>query len=394
MRSVVWLRCSILALVIGGGALDEGATGAQPQTTVVVTGDEQQVVEQYVSDWKRPEAGDFANVLDFVHTVLVQRGNPTPDARELRRKAVRAMSRVCSEASSTRPPASKQDLYATWLEQVEKSGSFAAVLRDASWSNKNPRQQGIDAAMQAMLGPTGWLLPQHQAEAIHKMMAARKQGAAEPSRERASFEIKQLQPGVIYLRIPTFEDADIGQRIVKELHKELAAGSNAVLIDLRDNPGGQPEQSNAVADFFLDRRTLQIMRFRDGRLVKFVSRGGASEAAVAVLVNRNTGCGAETLAMALRDNDRAILIGERTAGVLYGKDGVDLPDGRLVLFRCEPTILSPSKADYAVRGIPPHKAIDLNRSNAAVLQEAVEALRASRQNSKRRARQAGDESRP
>lgn len=373
MKFVVWFRYSIITLVLSVVALDRCATGTEPPTIEVLTGNEQAVVEQYVADWKRPEPRDFACILDFVHAVLMQRGEPTPDADELMRKAVQAMSRVVSEQAAT--PTSQKEFCAIWLERVQKSGSFAAVLQDKSWASEKARQKGIDTGMRAMLGTAGWLIPRDQAEMFRKMMAARKQETTESSRPPASFVLKRLQPSVLYLKIPTFEDADIGQRIVKQLRKELTAGADGVLIDLRDNPGGQPEQANAIADVFLDKQTLQIMRFRDGQLVKIFSRPGASEAAVVVLVNRNTGSAAEILAMAISDNDRGTLIGQRTAGALYGKDIIDLPDGRMVIFRCEPTILSASKANYADRGIPPDKVIDAGQAaNNVVIPKALEML--------------------
>lgn len=382
MRPVMPLPYLLLAGALCVGVFGNRAAAAPPPVTVVITGDEQGVVERYASDWKRPEPSDFDNALDLVHAVLIQRGDPTPDAGSLRREAVQAMSRIWSEQASAAAPGSEEELSSAWLQQAEESGSFAALLRDASWESENARRKGLDAGIQAMLGTTGWLLPRDQAESIRKMMAARKQGELERPGAPASFVLRRLQPGVIHLQIPTFEDPSIGRRIVKALHKELRAGADTVLIDLRDNPGGQPEQANAVADVFLDQKTLQIMRFRDGRLVKIVSRPGASDVTVVVLVNRNTGSAAEMLAMALRDNGRGTLIGQRTGGVLYGKDGVDLPGGRMVLFRCEPTILSPSEANYTDRGIPPHKMIDANQSATDVmLQKAQELGRAGRKKS-------------
>jgi carboxyl-terminal processing protease len=69
-------------------------------------------------------------------------------------------------------------------------------------------------------------------------------------------------------------------------------------------------------------------------------------------MNRNTGSSAEMLAMALRDNGRATLIGETSAGALFGKDLAELKDGSVILFRTEPTVLSPLGKDYSVCGLP------------------------------------------
>jgi C-terminal processing protease CtpA/Prc len=59
------------------------------------------------------------------------------------------------------------------------------------------------------------------------------------------------------------------------------------------------------------------------------------------------------LAMALRDNDRGVIVGEATAGALFGKEIIKLKGGETILFRTEPTVLSPSGRDYSTGGIPP-----------------------------------------
>ena len=329
----------------------------------------------------KPE--EFANVLDFVHTVLVQRADPPPDAEELRRKAVGAIA-ASFGVGPKQGSALENERCSTWLKRLHNSNSFAVILQDSCWSSDIARQLGIDAGLRAMLGKTGWLLSRSQAERLRQMMDARTSGAAESPIPATSFAAKRLRPNSLYVHIPTFEDKDIGQRVAKELRKELTAGLDAVLIDLRNNPGGRPEQANAVADVFLDGQPLQIMRFADGRLVEIVSHAGASKVAVAVLVNRHTASAAEMLAMALRDNDRATLVGERTAGFLFGKEGVDLADGRMVFFRCEPTVLSPTRADYAVCGIPPDKMVAAKQSREdAVVQEALETVLSHQETSER-----------
>ena len=173
----------------------------------------------------------------------------------------------------------------------------------------------------------------------------------------------------------------------REIVNQYRGDKNGVVIRLnagmRSAGDLEYQRASSVGHYDSAHQLLLDNRVHEGQagyqvLTPFILRNSD----VAVLVNRNTGSAAEMLAMALRDNGRGTLVGERTDGALYGKDGVDLPDGRMVVFRCEPTILSPSKSNYAVRGIPPHKAIDASQSSKdVVIQEALKAVRPARQNS-------------
>ncbi len=169
----------------------------------------------------------------------------------------------------------------------------------------------------------------------------------------ASIRASVMDPGVVYIKIPLFEGSGIAGRVSELIRRHLTDATSDVILDLRDNPGGRPEEVNAVADIFLDEKHLQILQFRNGRRIAFKSKPGALDVRVVVLTNHNTGSGAEMLAIALHDNHRATVIGRPTAGALFGKDFEKLGDGRLIVFRSEPTVLSPTGKDYSEIGLSP-----------------------------------------
>jgi carboxyl-terminal processing protease len=93
-------------------------------------------------------------------------------------------------------------------------------------------------------------------------------------------------------------------------------GMKALVLDLRGNPGGLLDTSLKVADQFLDDGLLILrirMRMKDHdfkqelpvRLLDFP---------MACLINGASASGSELLAAALQDHQRAVLVGERTAG--------------------------------------------------------------------------------
>ncbi|MHC4675962.1 MAG: S41 family peptidase [Planctomycetota bacterium] len=135
---------------------------------------------------------------------------------------------------------------------------------------------------------------------------------------------KMVNDSVVNIKIPTFEGSGVAKRVKQILSGKVAKDLSAVFLDLRDNYGGRPEEANAIADLLLDGKILQIFEYAKGQHITFMSNPKAWDVRVIVLTNRNTGSGAEMLAMALRDNRRAMIVGERTAGALFGKDFEEL----------------------------------------------------------------------
>ena len=186
-----------------------------------------------------------------------------------------------------------------------------------------------------------------------------------------------VAPGVVCIQIPLFEGSGIAERVNELIGKHRADATSGFVLDLRNNPGGRTEEANAVAAIFLNEKYLQIFRFRNDRQIAFKSKPGALDVRIVVLTNRDTASAAEMLAMAVHDNHRATVIGQPTAGFLFGKDGERLGDGRMIVFRSEPTVLSPTGHDYSETGLPPDIVIEESRSPSGdeILERAIQLIR-------------------
>jgi len=125
---------------------------------------------------------------------------------------------------------------------------------------------------------------------------------------------------------------------VKEAIDEARAqGAKALVLDMRDNPGGLLSQSAAVSDLFLAQGVIVSTRNRreGGRKLEAKDDGSLNESAtklpMVVLINHGSASASEIVAAALQDNGRAIVIGERS----YGKGTVqkifDLPESKASL---------------------------------------------------------------
>jgi carboxyl-terminal processing protease len=118
------------------------------------------------------------------------------------------------------------------------------------------------------------------------------------------------------------------RQAVVELRK---AGSQAYLIDLRDNGGGLLSAAVDVASQFLDGGIVLVERRRNQPDVTFpVTSDGATRAVsepLAVLINGNTASASEIVAGAIQDRQRGRLIGEKSFGKGSVQSIYDLSDG-------------------------------------------------------------------
>lgn len=146
--------------------------------------------------------------------------------------------------------------------------------------------------------------------------------------KQPSVKHQVLEKGIGYLAITRFSEATSADAAAALASLKQQGALEALVLDLRNDPGGLVDQSILVADQFLDAGTIVSIRGRSGTENQTAHKGGlAIGVPITVLVDQGTASAAEILASALRDNGRAKLVGENT----YGKGTVqtffDLEDG-------------------------------------------------------------------
>lgn len=118
-----------------------------------------------------------------------------------------------------------------------------------------------------------------------------------------------------YIELQQFTDQAVSD-LRDELQRVVDEGESGVILDLRRNPGGGLDATVKTADLFLDEGVIltQVNRDGDEKVFRAESGGVATALPVVLLVGPGSASGSEVLACALRDNDRATLIGEQTFG--------------------------------------------------------------------------------
>ena len=173
---------------------------------------------------------------------------------------------------------------------------------------------------------------------------------------RAIIKIKSVKyrilPGDIgYIRFTMFQrnSVDEFKKALEALEKDKKL--QGIIVDVRNNPGGLLDSAVAISDFFLPKGKLIV--YTKGRIPESIKKYYSlhdpvipTDIPVVMLVNGGTASAAEILTGALRYNDRAVVVGEKT----FGKGSVQT--------------LYPLDMGYAVKittakyYMPNHKCID------------------------------------
>jgi len=161
-----------------------------------------------------------------------------------------------------------------------------------------------------------------------------------------------------YVRLLSFPDSS-AQRVHDATKSLVERGAKGVILDLRDNPGGLLTEAVRTASVFMEKGIVCTVSGLHQEETVYEVTGGAEfpRLPVTVLVNGGSASAAEIVAAALADNERAVVVGQRT----YGKASVQsirpLSAGRALKLTTA-TYLTPSGGDLAGHGIRPSVKVD------------------------------------
>ncbi|MBN1402142.1 MAG: S41 family peptidase [Anaerolineae bacterium] len=199
--------------------------------------------------------------------------------------------------------------------------------------------------------------------------------------EIVTVEVEVTEDNIVHVRLREF-NAIAHKRLREALTEALKQDPEGLVLDLRSNPGGYLEMAVEVASEFLPKGTLILQEQERGEATQEyrVRRTGlALNVPLVVLVDAGSASASEIVAGALRDNERGMLIGQRTFGKGSVQNTHELADGsslRVTIARW----LLPSGAHLDGAGIEPDIVVEYTAEDSAAgrdpqLARAIEYLR-------------------
>lgn len=170
--------------------------------------------------------------------------------------------------------------------------------------------------------------------------------------------VKMLDSSIGYVRLSSF----ISQQANQEMHDALQKLSPAkgIILDLRDNPGGLLTNAIDITNMFLTKGNIVSTVDRDGYKTITYSEGKPlCRQPLVVLVNKSSASASEITCGALKDNGRAIIVGQTTFGKGLVQGINRLEDGTGVNVTIA-KYLTPNDTDINKKGIAPDVSVPVS----------------------------------
>ena len=197
-----------------------------------------------------------------------------------------------------------------------KAGDYIVRINNSQVQGKT-----LMEAVKLMRGPVGTSIK----------LTVRRKGSKKPLTfeiQRKIIEVKSVEAKILgkknnigYVRLKSFNENSDKQFIKKIKDYEKQKKLIGYIIDLRNNPGGLLAQAITITDFFLEDGEIVSTKGRQiSETRKFFARSGdgITGKPIIVLINNGSASASEIFAGALKDQKRAIILGENS----YGKGSV------------------------------------------------------------------------
>jgi len=167
---------------------------------------------------------------------------------------------------------------------------------------------------------------------------------------------------IAHIQVTQFADNVSGQ-LKDALNQAKSKGAHKIILDLRDNPGGYLNEAINTASLFVKNGNVLLEQDSSGKRTPMAVNGNTVDTTdtIVILVNENSASAAEIVTGALKDNGRAIVIGQKTFGTGTVLQQFNLSDGSAILLGTQEW-LTPKGQFIRDQGIAPNIKVTLAAS--------------------------------
>lgn len=184
----------------------------------------------------------------------------------------------------------------------------------------------VDQAVKKIRGPKG----------TDVTLTIFREGLKEPKKitiTRGTIIVKSVKgelrkDGLYMIRISSFGD-DTERLFDQEVAKVIELKPKGIILDLRNNPGGYLQGAVTIASEWIDKGPIVIEKYDENNLENYLPEGVArlKNFPTVVLINGGSASAAEIVAGALKDHEKATLVGETSYGKGSVQNLIPLDDG-------------------------------------------------------------------
>ncbi len=177
-----------------------------------------------------------------------------------------------------------------------------------------------------------------------------------------TIDYKKLSDDIGYIRISSFIGLDTSKEFIIALNR--LKDTKALVLDLRGNSGGLFQNAIIISNLFMKKGTIVNVIARHGKKNTYsaTNEGCIYDNPLVVLVDSSSASASEILAAALKDNKRAIIVGEKTFGKglvqkvfsLPNKTGMNLTIAKY---------LTPNGTNINKKGVTPDYIVNLTHND-------------------------------
>lgn len=217
----------------------------------------------------------------------------------------------------------------------------------------------IDKAADKIRGEEGTVvnLLVKRKDEVKKYSIARKEIELKSVSTKVPNDVK-ISDDIAYIRLSSFISKNAGTEFENILLQNRS--KKGFIIDLRSNPGGLLTNAIYISNLLLPNGIIVSTVDRDGyKETQRASRSAVTNKPIVVIINKGSASASEILSGALKDNKRAVILGEKSFGKGLVQEINRLPNNSGINITIQ-KYLTPNGTDINKKGITPDIVVELS----------------------------------